>query len=204
MEAIKINETNVIDNYNSITALVNKERYLPNNYIPEDLSYVEVKNVCPNDDARKLRREAANFLKELFNEASSIGLKLYACSGYRSYERQKQIFEEYSEIDGEEETNRFSAKPGTSEHQTGLCMDVTCESVNFELSSSFEDTEEGKFILLHAHKYGFIIRYPKGKESITGYIYEPWHIRYLGIETAIKVNESGLTYDEYYMKKLIK
>ncbi len=204
MEAIKIKDTIVISDYKSITSLVNKKRYLPDNYVPDDLCYLDVENVCPNDDAKKLRKEAAISLKALFNEALENGLKLYACSGYRSYERQKQIFEDFCISDGEEEANRFSARPGSSEHQTGLCMDVTCESVDFELRSSFEDTEEGKFVLLHAHEYGFIIRYPKGKESITGYIYEPWHIRYIGRDTAMKVYQSGLTYDEYYMSNLLQ
>ena len=199
---VNINDKIVISDYKSITSLVNKKRYLPDNYIPEDLSYIEVEDVCSNDDAKKLRKEAITPLKELFDAALAKGLRLYACSGYRSYERQKQIFEDYCQRDGEDEANRYSARPGSSEHQTGLCMDVTCQGVEFELRGSFEDTEEGKFVLTHAHEYGFIIRYPKGKESITGYIYEPWHIRYLGKETAMKVFQSGLTYDEYYIKNL--
>ena len=199
---IKIKDIIVVPNFESITALINKKRYLPDTYVPNDLCFVDVDNVCSNDDAKKLRKEAAISLKELFDDALSNGLKLYACSGYRSYERQKQIFEDYCASDGEKEANRYSARPGSSEHQTGLCMDVTCEGVGYELSNSFEDTEEGKFILLHSHEYGFIIRYPKGKENITGYIYEPWHLRYLGKEIAAKVFESGLTYDEYYMENL--
>ena len=183
-------------------ALVNKKRYLPYSYVPKDLSYINVENVCPNDDAKKLRSEAAASLKELFDKALSNGLRLYACSGYRSYERQKQINEYFLKLDGQTEDDRYSSKPGTSEHQTGLCMDITCEDVGFKLRRCFEDTAEGRFILKHAYEYGFAVRYPKGKESITGYIYEPWHIRYLGKETALKLYQSGLTYDEYYLKNL--
>ena len=133
----------------------------------------------------------------MFDQAEQSGIYLHARSGYRSYQTQVQLFQSYADRNGEEAANRYSAKPGHSEHQTGLVMDVTSESVDYQLSESFGETEEGKWLKEHAHEFGFIIRYPEGAEDITGYIYEPWHIRYLGVDMATKVYESGLTYEEF-------
>src|SRR5699024_5685972 len=113
---------------------------------------------------------------------------------------QVTLFNDYAAVEGEEAANRYSAKPGESEHQTGLTMDVTSQSFGFQLGEAFGETEEGKWLKDHAHEAGFIIRYPEGKEDITGYVYEPWHIRYLGKEMATYVYESGLTYEEYAEK----
>jgi D-alanyl-D-alanine carboxypeptidase len=99
---------------------------------------------------------------------------------------------------GQTEADLVSAKPGTSEHQLGLAMDVTSESVGFDLLESFGETEEGQYIADHAHEYGFIIRYPQGKTAITGYSYEPWHLRYLGVDVATDIYNSGKTMEEYY------
>ena len=99
---------------------------------------------------------------------------------------------------GADYTNRYSAKPGYSEHQTGLSIDVSASSIGNRLSESFGSTDEGIWLAAHAHEYGFIIRYPKDKASITGYAYEPWHIRYVGIELATYLYENNLTLEEYY------
>ena len=99
--------------------------------------------------------------------------------------------------DSVEKANRTSAKAGQSEHQTGLAMDITLKSLNYELTTSFGNTAEGKWVEKNAHNYGFIIRYPEGKEDITGYSYEPWHIRSVGVDLATKIYNSGLTYEEY-------
>src|SRR5690625_72309 len=181
----------------TITVLVNKEYSLDENYVPDDLVTVDVPTVLENPEINQLRQVAAEALKSMFDKAKESGIHLHARSGYRSYQTQAQLFQNYVERNGEEAANRFSAKPGQSEHQTGLVMDVTSESVNYQLTESFGETDEGKWLSEHAHEFGFIIRYPKGAEDITGYIYEPWHIRFLGVDMATKVFESGLTYEEY-------
>ncbi len=112
-------------------------------------------------------------------------------SGFRSYAKQENTFNYWVSIDGYDRAATYSAKPGHSEHQTGLAMDIT------SLNQSYGDTAEGKWLAAHCHEYGFIIRYPKGKTDITGYIYEPWHVRYLGESTAKLVHDSGLTLEEF-------
>jgi|SRR5690625_1800407 len=185
----------------SMTALVNKQHSLQDNYEPNDLVTVDVPTILENPEVNQLRKEAANALKEMFNEALETNITLYARSGYRSHQTQEQLFNSYAEEHGEEAANRYRARPGQSEHQTGLVMDVTSESVNFQLVEAFDETEEGKWLQDNAHKFGFIIRYPQDKEDITGYIYEPWHLRYLGVDVATAVYESGLTYEEFLVKE---
>ena len=188
----------IITNPGSYGVLVNKKRSLPSDYAPEDLATIEVPTTNDNPEANMLRAYASDALTKLFDQAHIAGYELYAVSGYRSYNRQVNLFKSYAEEHGETEANRFSAKPGQSEHQTGLTMDVSSESMDYELEEEFGETPEGIWIAENAHKFGFIIRYPKGKEYITGYQYEPWHLRYLGIELAKKVYGSKLTYDEYW------
>ncbi|WP_242973039.1 M15 family metallopeptidase [Anaeromicrobium sediminis] len=101
---------------------------------------------------------------------------------------------------GVEKTNQFSAKPGESEHQTGLAIDVSSPAVNYRLTQSFEETKEGKWIKENAPRFGFIIRYEEGKESITGYQYEPWHLRYVGRETAKEIVNRNISFEEYLGK----
>ncbi len=130
-------------------------------------------------------------LQRMFDAAKKDGLKLFVKSGFRSYETQKRIYNNYVSRDGVAEADRYSARPGHSEHQTGLGFDIN------KIDSSFEGTPEAIWLAANCHKYGFIIRYPAGKESITGYMYEPWHIRYLGVEIATNVYNSGLCLEEY-------
>ncbi len=191
----------IIENPERIDALVNKKRSLPANYIPEDLVAVDVLHKVEKPESKMLRREASGALTELFAAAEISGFEFWAVSGYRSYDRQVYLFNNYAKAHGEEEANRFSARPGQSEHQTGLTMDVSIKSLNYDLVEELGETPEGKWLADNAHKYGFIIRYPKGTEHITGYQYEPWHIRYLGKELAAKVFESKFTYDEFYEKE---
>lgn len=185
----------------SIVTLVNKQNSLTESDVPSDLVTVDVPTVLENPEVNQLRKVAANALKSMFDEAIKDDIHLHARSGYRSYNTQVQLFQSYTDRNGEEAANRYSAKAGQSEHQTGLVMDVTAGSVNFQLSEEFGETAEGTWLREHAHEFGFIIRYPEHKEDITGYIYEPWHIRYLGIEMATKVYESGLTYEELLDKE---
>lgn len=134
---------------------------------------------------------AQSAFNNLKNGAKKQGLNIWICSGFRSYSYQYNLYNRYVARDGKAEADRYSARPGHSEHQTGLAMDVN------SVDQSFAYTAEGKWLAAHAHEYGFIIRYPKGKEGVTGYMYEPWHIRYLGVSLATKVYNSGLTLEEY-------
>lgn len=183
----------------SIFCLVNKEYSLPSDYEPNDLIVPNVSfNIDYESEKRYMRKEAALALESLCQDALSEGLEIFAISGYRSYERQQEIYENNLKTRGTTHTNQYSAKPGYSEHQTGLVMDVSCESEGFDLQESFGETPEGIWLAQNCAKYGFVIRYPEGKENITGYAYEPWHIRYLGIELATYLTENNLTLDEYY------
>ncbi|MFZ7120880.1 MAG: D-alanyl-D-alanine carboxypeptidase family protein [Eubacteriaceae bacterium] len=187
-----------VSNPTYLQVLVNKKHALPSNYVPSDLVKVKLPVAYVSSEANKLRRPAADALYNLYTAAKKDGLTIVARSGYRSYATQKSIYNNKVKTNGIEYANKYIAKPGQSEHQTGLAMDVTCAAVNNRLSSSFANTAEGKWIKKNAHKYGFIIRYLSGKQGITGYAYEPWHLRYVGVETATSIYQNGLTMEEYY------
>lgn len=173
---------------NSITACVNKNRYLSSDFVPYDLVNPNVR-LSGTSSNTMMRQEAATALESLFNSAEAEGIYLYALSGYRSYYTQQSIYNPYS---------GYSAPPGASEHQLGLAMDVTSNYYGTTLTPDFSYTTEGQWLKKNAHKYGFVIRYLEGKENITGYYYEPWHIRYLGVELATELVSKGITLEEYY------
>ncbi|WP_404447505.1 M15 family metallopeptidase [Sutcliffiella horikoshii] len=189
----------VVANPGAMNVMVNKFWSLPEGYRPGDL----IKPNVPfsfgdeNSDRSKLRAEAAESLEVMFNVAKGEGIELYARSGFRSYETQEAIFKNEVATFGYEQAVLYVALPGTSEHQTGLAMDITAKSVGLELVEAFEGTAEGKWLAENAHHYGFILRYPKGKTNITGYAFEPWHFRYVGVEVAGEIYEKGLTFEEY-------
>jgi D-alanyl-D-alanine carboxypeptidase len=190
----------MVSDVDSILVLVNKRRNLPPTYVPQDLVRVAVPFPFEGDQPRMyLRQEAARALEELFAAALSAGIELYATSGYRSYETQQAIFAANVAKAGEEEANKTSARPGQSEHQTGLAMDVTSPSVRYRLVESFGSTPEGVWLEENAHLYGFIVRYPQGKEHITGYSYEPWHVRFVGKDAATLIFSRGLTLEDYIL-----
>jgi zinc D-Ala-D-Ala carboxypeptidase len=200
------NGIKVIMNPENILALVNREHNLPANYKPNDLVVPKVPFTFtePNIDKRFMRAEAARALESMFAAADRAGVKLVAASGFRSYERQRSLFDQEVKKAGRDKAIHAVAMPGQSEHQTGLAMDITSPSVKNEITTEFGETIEGKWVAQHAHEFGFIIRYPKGKEQITGYQYEPWHIRYVGKKAARVMFEKGLTLEEYFqvVKKL--
>ena len=180
-----------IKNYYGVTyvdgvVIANKTYSLPSNFAPNNLvtinGYIKV----------------VDYVKDAFlslsSDAKAIGLNIYASSGYRSYSNQKYIYENYVSMDGKENADRYSARAGYSEHQTGLAIDVNT------IDMTFDNTSESVWLRENAYKYGFIIRYPKGKEEITGYMYEPWHIRYVGKELSNKLYKDGsyITLEEYY------
>ncbi|WBW95184.1 D-alanyl-D-alanine carboxypeptidase family protein [Oceanirhabdus sp. W0125-5] len=192
------NDKVVISNPDDILALVNKSNKLPSDYIPNNLVVPNVPFPFKSYHSKKLmRKDAAQALEELFEQAKKENIKLYALSGYRSYERQASIFASNVKKKGLEKANQFSARPGESEHQTGLAMDITSPSVKNVLTQRFGQTPEGKWVKANAHKFGFIIRYPQGKEHITGYQYEPWHLRYVGKEAAEEIKNNNFTLEEY-------
>lgn len=193
-ENIKISKTNkgnTLKNYYGITYIddvivVNKTYNLPSNFAPNNLVTINgyIKVVDYVSDA----------FNELKSDSTSLGLNIYASSGYRSYGDQNYIYNNYVKLDGQENADTYSARAGYSEHQTGLAIDVNT------VDSSFDNTAESNWLKDNCYRYGFIIRYPKGKDSITGYIYEPWHIRYVGKDLAAKLYNNGdwITIEEYF------
>jgi D-alanyl-D-alanine carboxypeptidase len=186
-----------IDDYNSTLVVVNKTRSLPADWKPNDLVILRV-NYRGRTVARYMRSEAAEALTELFADAAKEGIDLCAVSGYRSYSLQEIVFNNHKEQLGLSAALRVSALPGQSEHQTGLAIDISSKAMNYDLSKSFANTREGKWLAENAAKYGFILRYPEGKEEITGYDYEPWHFRYVGRDIAADATNKGLTLEEYF------
>jgi len=184
----------IVDNPSDLLVLVNMDRSLPSDYVPNNLREVQVPVV---HDSELMRDQAADALEDMFNAAESDGYTLYAESGYRSYEVQKQIFRDNVDAYGRDDANDFSAPPGHSEHQTGLTIDVTSSSVDFQLTTDFAYTEEGQWVANNAWRYGFIVRYPEGKFDITGYQYEPWHLRYIGKDASEYIHANNITLEEY-------
>ncbi|MEV5029801.1 M15 family metallopeptidase [Paenibacillus sp. LPE1-1-1.1] len=182
-----------------IAVLVNKQRKLPEEYNPTDLVYPDVRFIFAEKvEKRKLRQEAASALEKLFAAAEADNIQLAGVSAYRSHSTQKTLFDRYVKRDGIEKARTYSAFPGTSEHETGLAIDVTGSDGKCAAADCFADTKEALWLAKHAHEHGFIIRYLKGKEEITGYQYEPWHLRYVGEDLAAELAESGESLEEYY------
>lgn len=182
--------------YNSLNSskilLVNKDNPLDKTYEPQNL----VKAKYSGDKIVYLEEIAAINLEKMIEDAKNDNIDLLLISGYRDYDYQTKVYNNSIKNKGQEHTNSYVAKPGESEHQTGLAMDVaTLEFSN--LDDKFSDTKEAKWLHENMHKYGFILRYPKGKENITGYNYEPWHIRYVGIEAAKEIYLNNQTLEEY-------
>ncbi|WP_264738277.1 D-alanyl-D-alanine carboxypeptidase family protein [Cytobacillus firmus] len=191
---------NIIQNPDNVMVLVNKQFSLPDGYEPSKLMIPDVAFSYGKLDLEKsyMRQDAAQALEKLFTGALNEGVELFAVSGYRSFTRQSQVFEAEVNRVGKEKAVQAVAIPGSSEHQTGLTMDISSRSANLELSEEFGETNEGKWLAENAHRYGFILRYPKGKEAITGYKFEPWHFRYVGTEAAKVIFEKKWTLEEYF------
>ena len=179
--------------------LVNKFYKLKSDYIPEDLTNINLNYAYDNN---KVRKEVNDAFVNMASAAKEENIKLIANSSFRDYDRQDAVYKEFYYSKGIDYADKYAARPGHSEHQTGLCIDIfTGGNSNTE---NFEESDAYKWLIKNAHKYGFILRYPKDKEYLTGYNYESWHYRYLGIDIATKVYESNLTYDEYYAYYLEK
>lgn len=191
---------NVIQNPQNTLSLVNKVFGLPANYIPSDLVRPNVLFSFGDAKLEKslMRQEASVALEKMFAGAKNDGIELAAVSGYRSYGRQEAIFNAEIKRVGKEKALEAVAIPGSSEHQTGLTMDISSKTNDFNLDEQFAKTKEGVWLVHNAHEYGFILRYPKGKEGITGYMYEPWHFRYVGIKAAMEIYKNKWTLEEYF------
>ena len=170
--------------------ITNKYYKLKESYKPDDLVTIATKyNLGTNN---LMRKEAYNAFVEMANDALSDNISLKNASAFRSYDYQSNIYNKYVQQDGKKAADTYSARAGYSEHQTGLATDIN--SVN----ASFQYTKEYKWLITNAYKYGFILRYPKGKENLTGYVYEPWHYRYVGKKVSKIIQKEDLTFEEYY------
>lgn len=174
--------------------LANRDYTLPSDYVPPDLVHPQV---ATTDNEITMREEAAHALEDMFLTAKEEqGLTLIAVSGYRSYGRQASIFQRKVNNVGKKKALLLVAPPGTSEHQLGLAMDLGTKK-DTSLSEAFYDTPEGKWVAENCHRFGFIIRYKKEWTEITGYAYEPWHVRYVGREHAERIYTLDIPLEEY-------
>ena len=163
-------------------------------YEPDNLVDVDDDYKMPSSSPTMVQ-EAYEAFKKMSDAASSKGLKIKVTSGYRSYDYQKRIYEGYLKKDPQEFVDTYSSRPGFSDHQIGLSCDVWADNKTFE---EFSFTKESAWLKENAYKYGFIMRYPYGKDYITGYMYESWHYRYVGKEAAKEIHDNDITFDEYY------
>ncbi|WP_088808619.1 MULTISPECIES: D-alanyl-D-alanine carboxypeptidase family protein [Listeria] len=189
-----------IENEDNLLILANKKYSMQPTYAPADLVVPDVAFSFGDTSIEKahMRKEAAEGLSKMFQGAKEAGYDLYAVSGYRSYKRQQEVFQAEVNAKGDAKAREAVAYPGTSEHQTGLAMDISSKSADFNLSEGFGATPEGKWAKENAHQYGFILRYPAGKEAITEYQYESWHFRYVGVDAAKIIYENNWTLEEFF------
>lgn len=181
---------------NTFYTLVNKYNYLRDDFVPNNL--VEMTLPYSKEGIYLVEEARDNFYK-LVDKAKEEGLTIRAISAYRGYTYQKRLYDKYVEADGVNKADTYSARPGFSDHQTGLAIDVDNTISSFE---NFTNTREYQWMLDNSYKYGFILRYPSGKESITTYQFESWHYRYVGLKLAKKIKASNLTFDEYFTRYL--
>ncbi len=186
------------DQPGSLWWIVNKNRPLPSGYRPDDLvtPNIALRGTSTNEEMM-VRSVLKSDIERLFADAAGAGHNLLLASGFRSEAYQKQVYNNFVARDGQAATDLTSAKPGTSEHQTGMAIDV-CNKENCQLESYFGTTNAGKWVAANAHAYGFIIRYQEGKTASTGYSYEPWHLRYVGQQLANELHGTNLTMEDFF------
>ena len=190
--------TNKAKDLNKTTIIVNKYNYLTRDYVPKNLESIPLSYAR---SGMKLVNVAKDAYVEMAKAAEKQKLKLVVTSSYRDYEYQEDIYNRYVKSDGKEAADTYSGRPGFSEHQTGLAVDLYNGK---KLYTEFENTKEFDWMQDNAYKYGFILRFPKDKDNITGYQYESWHYRYVGKEIAQYIHEHDITYEEYYAQFLDK
>jgi len=183
----------------SLWVVVNKGRALPSTYAPDNLVVPNVPlRLSASAGEMHLRQEAASALATMFSSAKNQNVDLMLASGYRSYPDQVAVYNNYVSQSGVAKADTFSARPGHSEHQTGLAADVEPVSRTCEVEQCFENTKEGQWLAANAYKFGFIIRYQKNTENLTGYEYEPWHVRYVGADLSAELQKSGQTMEQFF------
>lgn len=180
-----------IKNPNDLDVLVNKNNRLSKDYIPSDLVLMDL---AYSKENKYLRSPAYEAFKKLSDDAYKLGFQITIASAYRDYYYQDNLYNYYVKEKGKEYADKCSARPGHSEHQTGLAIDVMGSNNDYNL---FADSKEFDWMINNSYKYGFILRYPKGKENITGFKYEPWHYRYVGKDIAKYIYENNITLEEY-------
>jgi len=173
--------------------LTNKFNYLDNTYNADNMT--KISKWYSYGDNQFVTNETYNAFLNMFNAAKKEDLTLIINSSFRSFEEQEEVYSEYKTVRGEEYADKIAARPGHSEHQTGMAIDIQTYG---STGATFEEFDEFKWLQQNAHKYGFILRYPKDKEYLTGYEYESWHYRYVGVEVATYIHENKITFDEYY------
>jgi D-alanyl-D-alanine carboxypeptidase len=180
-----------IDDPNSIWVVVDKKRPLnPVDYTPDDLVPVPV----PYANEPKMRSEAANAVVALFAAfEAETGSRLQSQSAYRSYDTQVRVYNQDVATNGQAFADTSTARPGTSEHQTGLTIDISALPAECSLLPCFGSTRHGQWLAANAWRFGFLLRYPADKMAVTGYEYEPWHFRYIGVELATQMHATGVT-----------
>lgn len=179
-------------NLNTTKILVNKHYSLGKDYVPNNLEVISTRYALSD---MKLVNVAKEAFEKLAEDASKEGYKIIAMSTYRSYNYQVNLWNKYAKQDGEELADTYSGRAGHSEHQTGLAVDVYNGKENY---TNFENTKEFNWMQEHAHEYGFILRFPKDKVNETGYRYESWHYRYVGVDEAKYIKENNISFEEYY------
>lgn len=177
--------------------IINKYNYVTNSFLVNNL--VKVNEFTIND--MYLEKEAMEAFVKMARDAYIEGYNIRCVSSYRTIEYQENLYNKYVKKDGISLADTYSARPGFSEHHTGLAIDIDNTKISY---NDFENTKEFIWMNENAHKYGYILRYQKGKEDITGYMYEPWHYRYVGINIATYIKENNITYEEYYYEFLDK
>lgn len=192
--------TNTKDSPNKYTntILCNKYYYLGEDYEPKDLTSIDSKY---QSGGKKMTKDAAEAFNKMAADAKKKGYNIRAVSTYRSYSYQTDLYNNYAKQDGKEKADTYSARAGYSEHQTGLAVDVDNTKVSY---TKFGTTKEFEWMRENSYKYGFILRYTKENEFITGYMNEPWHYRYVGEEIATFIHDHPMTYEEYYVRFLDK
>lgn len=197
-QPVKTETVGPTEGVGTLSWVVNKRRALnPKTYVPPNLVVPSVKLRVPGHQTMKIRSDVATAAQQLFAAAKAAGHDPMLSSGYRSYSYQSTLYNSYVNNSGQAAADTYSARPGHSEHQTGLSFDI-CNAGSCNLQESFGGTALGQWVAAHAHEHGFIIRYPNGKQGITGYIYEPWHLRYVGKTTAAQIHSSGKTLEEHF------
>jgi D-alanyl-D-alanine carboxypeptidase len=190
-----------IDDSNCIWVVVNKTRPLnPTNYVPSDLIVPNVPlRYNASYDEMKLRKEAADALQDMTSSAKSESINLKLASGYRSFNLQTSVYNNFVKTQGRAVADTQSARPGYSEHQTGLAADLEPVDRTCEIEDCFANTKEGIWLAANSYKFGYIVRYQPGKQSLVGYKYEPWHFRYVGRELAAELKkQNNPTLEEFF------